>query len=111
MPKSSGTALNDIISQTRSQGFFVGDNNLQVLENVPDTTTESSGANERQINSNDVMQEWKHECLCFRKVSEARDYKASLKKYCTDEMEFTKLQYFELMIPKHYFIPIILYIQ
>ena len=31
-----------------------------------------------------------------------------MKKYCADEMKFTKLQFFELKIPKCYFITIIL---
>ena len=44
---SSGTALNEIISQMRSQGFFVDDDNLPVPENVPDATTESLSVNER----------------------------------------------------------------
>ena len=55
-----------------------------------------------------MIQDCKHDSLCLRKVSEAQDYKVSLKKYCTDEMKVTKLQYFELMIPKHNFITIIL---
>ena len=54
---SRGTALNEILSQMRSQGFFVNDNSLPVLENVPDTITESSSTYERQTNTNDVMQE------------------------------------------------------
>lgn len=106
---SGGTALNEIISQMRSEGFFVDDDNLPVEENVPDVITEASSDGERRsIDRNDVMQEWKHDGLCLRKITEARDYKASLKKYCTDEMKFTKLQFFELMIPKHYFITVIL---
>ena len=105
---SGSTALNEIISQMRNQGFFVDDDNLPVPENIPDTVPESSSVNERNINSNDVMKEWGHDGLCYRKVSEARDSKASLKKYCTDELRFSKLQYFELMIPKQYFITVIL---
>ena len=54
------------------------------------------------------MLDWEHDHLCYRKVSEARNYKALLKKYCTDELRFTKLHYFELMVPKYYFITIIL---
>ena len=101
-------ASNEILSQTRSQGFFVDDNSLPALENVPDTITESSSTNERQTNTNDVMQEWEHGGLCYRNVSEARDYKASNKKCCVDELKFIKLQYFELMVPMHYFVTVIL---
>ena len=54
------------------------------------------------------MKEWKHDRLCLRQVSEARDYKPSLQKYCTDEMRFRKLQFFELMFPKQYFITVML---
>ena len=32
----------------------------------------------------------------------------SLKKYCTDKMRFSKLQFFELMVPKQYFITVML---
>ena len=102
---SSGTALNEIISQMRNQGFFVNDDNLLVTENIPDAIAVSPRDN---IDSNNVMKEWEHDGLCYRKVTEARDYKASLKKHCTNELRFTKLQYFELMIPKHYFITVIL---
>ena len=75
----------------RNQGFFVDGDNLPVPDNIPDAVAVSFSVNE---NSNDVMKEWEHDGLCYRKVTEARDYKASLKKYCTDELRFTKLQYF-----------------
>ncbi len=58
---SSGTTLNENISQMQSQCFFVDDNNLPVSENVPDAITGSSSVSERRINSNDVMQERKHD--------------------------------------------------
>ena len=54
------------------------------------------------------MKEWKHDRLCLRQVSEARDYKSSLKKYCTYKMRFSKLQFFELMVPKQFFITVML---
>ena len=82
--------------------------NLPVPEYILDAVTESSGVNEWCIKSNDTMQEWKRDGLHFRKIREAQDYKASLKKSCADEMRFTKLQYLDLVIPEHYFIPILL---
>ena len=68
---SGATALNEIISQMRSEGFFIDDDNLPVEENIHDAITESSSVNERHIDSNDVMQEWKHDGLCLRKITES----------------------------------------
>ena len=55
MTNYSGTALDEIISEIPSQGFFVNDNNLLVLENNPDVIVESSSVNKRCVNSNKVM--------------------------------------------------------
>ena len=43
---SSATALNEIISQMQSKGFFVDNGNLTVPENVPDAITEASSVND-----------------------------------------------------------------
>ena len=77
-------------------------------KNICDAVVEPSSISERQIANNGVMKEWKHDGLCFRRVSEARDYKPLWKKYCTDKMRFSKLQFFELMVPKQYFITVML---
>ncbi len=77
-------------------------------ENMPNAVEPSSiniGYSTR--NNDGVMEECKHNGLYYRKVTEDHDYNASLQKYCTDEMKFTELQFFELMIPKHYFIIVI----
>ena len=45
----------------QSQGFFINDDTLPVLENISDVIVESSRVNEKCINSNGVMQEWKYD--------------------------------------------------
>lgn len=101
---NSRTALADIIVELRNQGFSIDDDNAPAPENVPVDEGESLISN----NSNNVMKEWGHNGLCYRKVTEARDCRASLKKYCTDEVKFSKLQYFEMMIPKQFIVDVML---